>query len=91
MRQGRRRLVLLTAGSFVLRTAGGADAKPPVLGLLWIDSVKPSPFSSTLVLALQKKGYAVDRGFRIKDGVVQEPRKRLAFAFRRRSFRRQMP
>src|SRR4051794_37464325 len=72
MRQGRRRFVLLGAGAFVLRSAEGADAKTPVLGLLWIDSVRPSPFSSTLVRALQKKGYAVDRNFRITDGVVQE-------------------
>ena len=43
-----------------------------MVGLLWNDSVKPSPYVATLLLALNEKGYAVGRNLRIEDHVSLE-------------------
>ena len=49
-----------------------AQGKTPVIGLLWNDSVKPSPYVATLVSALAKKGYVAGRDLRIEDGIALE-------------------
>jgi putative ABC transport system substrate-binding protein len=48
---------------------GRGQRKTPVIGLLWNDSVKPSPFLATLLGALGEKGYALGRDFRIEDRI----------------------
>jgi putative ABC transport system substrate-binding protein len=49
-----------------------AQAKVPTIGLLWNDSVKPSPFVAILSQALREKGYVVDRNVRFEDAVALE-------------------
>lgn len=48
------------------------QAKLPRIGLLWNDSVRPSPYYVTLVRALSVKGYTVDRNFKIEDRISLE-------------------
>jgi hypothetical protein len=68
----RRDFVLAGAAVFALRRAALAQSKVPVIGLLWNDSVKPSPFVATLLGALGERGYAVGRDLRIEDRVSLE-------------------
>jgi putative tryptophan/tyrosine transport system substrate-binding protein len=58
--------VLLVPGVVV------AQRKTPVIGLLWNDSVKPSPYVATLLAALGERGYAAGRDLRIEDRVTLE-------------------
>lgn len=59
-------------GTAVLAVPGVAQAqkKPAVIGLLWNDSVKPSPFAKILLDALQQKGWVAGRDFRVEDRVT---------------------
>ena len=66
---------------FVVRLVGAAAAWPltvlaqtraRTLGLLWNDSVSPSPDAETLLRALREKGYVPDRDIRILDRVSRE-------------------
>lgn len=69
-----RRRDFLVAGTLALagpRAAIG-QTKVRVVGLLWNDSVKPSPFAKILLQALQQKGWAPDRDFRVMDRVTLE-------------------
>lgn len=57
---------------WVLPQGACAQPKVPVIGLLWNDSVRPSPFVATLLGALGERGYAVGRDLRIEDRVSLE-------------------
>ena len=52
--------------------AATAQAKTPVIGLLWNDSIKPSPYVATLLGALKERGVVAGRDFRIEDRVALE-------------------
>ncbi|MGH8725355.1 MAG: ABC transporter substrate-binding protein [Burkholderiales bacterium] len=69
-----RRRDFILAGTAVLaapHTVRG-QRKTPVIGLLWNDSVKPSPSIAIFVAAMRDRGYALDRDFRIEDRVTLE-------------------
>jgi putative tryptophan/tyrosine transport system substrate-binding protein len=67
----KRREFLATAP--VLALPGLARAqKTPTVGLLWNDSVKPSPYIAVLSEALRHKGYVVGRNLRFEDAVALE-------------------
>lgn len=66
----RRAFLVLAAALFP--GVAGAQRKIPVVGLLWNDSVKPSPYIATLLAALGEKGYAAGRDLRIEDRVSLE-------------------
>jgi putative tryptophan/tyrosine transport system substrate-binding protein len=68
----RRDFVLIGAVTLALPGAAKAQQKPPVIGLLWNDSVKPSPFVAVLLDALREKGWIVGRNFRVEDRVTLE-------------------
>jgi putative tryptophan/tyrosine transport system substrate-binding protein len=67
----RRDFVLLSAATLV-PAAVRAQTKIPVIGLLWIDARKPSPYMGVLVNALREKGWIAGRDFRIEDRVIRE-------------------
>jgi putative ABC transport system substrate-binding protein len=46
--------------------------KTPLLGLLWNDSVKPSPYVAILLAALRDRGYVLGRTLRVEDAVGLE-------------------
>jgi putative ABC transport system substrate-binding protein len=46
--------------------------KTPVIGLLWNDSVKPSPYVAVLEAALKERGYVRGRNLRLEDAVALE-------------------
>lgn len=68
----RRDFVILGAVALALPPAAKAQRKTPVIGLLWNDSVKPSPYVATLLDALREKGWAAGRDFRVEDRVSLE-------------------
>jgi len=68
----RRDFVILGAAALALPFAAHAQGKTPVIGLLWNDSLKPSPHVATLLGALREKGYADGRNIRIEDQVALE-------------------
>jgi putative tryptophan/tyrosine transport system substrate-binding protein len=69
-----RRTFVAATGSLlgILASPATAQRKTPVVGLLWNDSVKPSPYVQVLIAALGEKGYAVPRDLRIEDRVGVE-------------------
>jgi putative ABC transport system substrate-binding protein len=69
-----RRRDFVLGGTAMLAVPGIAKAqkKPAVIGLLWNDSVKPSPFAKILLDALQQKGWVAGRDFRVEDRVTLE-------------------
>jgi putative ABC transport system substrate-binding protein len=68
----RRGFVLAGAVILALPCAAGAQKKTPVIGLLWNDSVKPSPFVAVLSGALREKGWVAGHDFRFEDRVSLE-------------------
>jgi ABC-type uncharacterized transport system substrate-binding protein len=68
----RRDFIVAGAATLVFPRAAGAQRKDPVIGLLWNDSVKPSPYVAILLAALSEKGYVVPRDLRIDDRVGLE-------------------
>jgi putative ABC transport system substrate-binding protein len=74
LRQVRRRKFLVTLGVLlgVPLARAQQQARLPVIGLLWNDSVKPSPYVTTLVGALKEQGLVAGRDFRIDDRVGLE-------------------
>jgi ABC-type uncharacterized transport system substrate-binding protein len=67
----RRDFVALGATALALPLAVRAQ-KAPLVGLLWNDSVKPSPYAATLLGALRERGYVVGRNLRLEDSVALE-------------------
>ena len=49
-----------------------AQQRMPVVGLLWNDSVKPSPYAAILAAGLRERGYVVGRNLRFEDAVALE-------------------
>lgn len=69
----KRRTLLGLAGALAaLPGVARGQRKTPVLGLLWLDSVKPSPYVAILLAALRDRGYTVPRDLRIEDRVGLE-------------------
>jgi putative ABC transport system substrate-binding protein len=68
----RRDFVALAGTLLAWPSAARAQPKVHVVGLLWNDSVKPSPYIATLVAALRERGYVTGRNLRIEDRVVLE-------------------
>ena len=52
--------------------AARSQAKVHVLGLLWNDAVKPSPYALTLLQALRGRGYVEGKNLRVQDQVALE-------------------
>src|SRR3954463_578601 len=67
----KRRAFLASAALLTMPRAALAQ-KAPVIGLLWNDSVKPSPYVAVLSEALRREGYIVGRNVRFDDGVAIE-------------------
>lgn len=67
----RREVVGLGVALLALPSVARAQ-KVPLVGLLWNDSVKPSPYAATLLGALRERGYVVGRNLRIEDRVALE-------------------
>jgi len=70
MRARRRDLITLALAS-VLPGFAAAQSKPRVIGLLWNDSVKPSPHIATLLGALRELGWGGDK-LEVEDRVALE-------------------
>lgn len=70
----RRRNFLVTLGILLGIPLASAQQRAgmPVIGLLWNDSVTPSPHVATLVGALNEQGLVAGRDFRIDDRVGLE-------------------
>ena len=68
----RRDFVLVGSAALVLPPLANAQKKTPVVGFLWTDSVKPSPYVAVLVQALRDKGWVAGRDFQIEDRVTLE-------------------
>jgi putative tryptophan/tyrosine transport system substrate-binding protein len=68
----RRAFVLAGGAVLMLPRAALAQKKTPVVGLLWNDSVKPSPLVAMFVEAMREKGWVAGRDFRIDDRVTLE-------------------
>ena len=67
----KRRQFIAVASALALPRIAGAQ-KLPTLGLLWNDSVKPSPYAAILLAALRDRGYVVGRSLRVEDRVGLE-------------------
>lgn len=74
MHSRRRLLVLATLGAAAgaLPQIAKPQGRTPVVGLLWNDSVKPSPFVAILLDALREKGWVAGRNLRVEDRVTLE-------------------
>jgi putative tryptophan/tyrosine transport system substrate-binding protein len=68
----RRDFVAAGAAALAVPFAARAQQRMPVIGLLWNDSVKPSPYVATFLAAMGEKGYTVGRNFRVEDRVAVE-------------------
>jgi putative tryptophan/tyrosine transport system substrate-binding protein len=68
----RRDVILASAAALAVPFAARALQKMPVVGLLWNDSVKPSPYIATFLAAMGEKGYTAGRNFRVEDRVAIE-------------------
>ena len=69
----RRRQFIGFVGAIVASPLASAQqAKMPTIGLLWNDTVKPSPLTATLLQALRGKGYVVGRNIQVEDRVALE-------------------
>jgi len=71
MRTRRRDLITLALAS-VLPGFAAAQSKPRLIGLLWNDSVKPSPHVATLLGALRELGWVRGDNLEVEDRVALE-------------------
>lgn len=71
-RTKRRAFVLASAATLISPFGARAQKKTPVIGLLWIDSVIPSPFEAILLAALRERGLVAVRDFRTENGITLE-------------------
>jgi len=60
------------AAALVIPSFARAQNRTPVIGLLWNDSVKPSPSVAVLLDALRERGWVAGRDFRVEDRVSLE-------------------
>jgi putative tryptophan/tyrosine transport system substrate-binding protein len=71
--QMKRRDFLLASAIAIWRpSVARAQAKMPIVGLLWNDSVKPSPLIGMFLDALRERGWSEGRNFRLDDRVSLE-------------------
>lgn len=68
----RRDFLLASATAIWLPSVAWAQAKMPIVGLLWNDSVKPSPLIGMFLDALRERGWSEGRNFRLDDRVSLE-------------------
>jgi putative ABC transport system substrate-binding protein len=68
----RRRDFLIAVAASAVPGVVRAQQKTPVIGLLWNDSVKPSPYAKILLNSLNDKGWAVGRDFFVEDRITLE-------------------
>lgn len=68
----RRDFVLVAAAAAALPSAASAQRKTPLIGLLWIDAKRPSPYVAVLVDGLRQKGWIEGRDYRLEDRVSLE-------------------
>ena len=70
MSQVQRRMLLIAIG-LTLASPIAAIAQPrlPTVGLLWNDTVKPSPYQTTFLRAMREKGHVAGRSIQIDDGI----------------------
>lgn len=68
----KRRQFVAAGGAMLALPLAARAQKAPLVGLLWNDSVKPSPYAATLLGALRERGYVVGRNLRIEDRVALE-------------------
>src|SRR5205085_4924528 len=71
----RRRDFVVRAGAAAITLAAPslfAQKKTRVIGLLWNDSVKPSPYATRFLAALHARGYSVGENLRVEDRVSVE-------------------
>jgi putative ABC transport system substrate-binding protein len=66
-RLSNRRAFIAALGALAYWRAGQAQARVPVLGLLWIETKRPSPHLAPLLQGLREQGYVRDRDIRIDD------------------------
>jgi putative ABC transport system substrate-binding protein len=66
----RREFLIAGGATALLPCAATAQKKTAVIGLLWNDSVKPSPYVAVFLNAMRERGYTLDRDFRIEDRVT---------------------
>jgi len=60
------------AAALMIPSFARAQNRTPVIGLLWNDSVKPSPSVAVLLDALRERGWVAGRDFRVEDRVSLE-------------------
>lgn len=70
--RSRRDFLVFSAIAGALPLAVRAQPKRPTIGILSVDSAKPSPWLQFLVAGLREKGYAVDRNLTINDRTVAQ-------------------
>ena len=68
----RRELLMAGAAALMIPSFARAQNRTPVIGLLWNDSVKPSPSVAVLLDALRERGWVAGRDFRVEDRVSLE-------------------
>ena len=68
----RREFLMAGAAALVIPGFARAQNRTPVIGLLWNDSVKPSPSVAVLLDALRERGWVAGRDFRVEDRVSLE-------------------
>ena len=75
MNVNRRRRAVLVATSVAalgLPSVARGQKKASLIGLLWTDSVKPSPYIAVLLDTLRQRGWVSGRDFRVEDRVTLE-------------------
>lgn len=68
----RRRRFIAAGGALLALPLAARTQKVAVVGLLWNDSVKPSPYAVTLLGTLKERGYVPGRNLRVEDRVALE-------------------
>src|SRR6185503_6862685 len=68
----KRRRFLGVAATAIAAPRSAFAQKTPVIGLLWNDSVRPSPYVAVLEAALKERGYVLGRNLRFEDAVALE-------------------
>jgi putative tryptophan/tyrosine transport system substrate-binding protein len=62
----------MASAAMLVVPAAHAQRNTPIIGLLWIDAKKPSPYVAVLLDALADKGWIAGRDFRVEDRVSLE-------------------